>query len=42
MPNVYRTARGLQIDIDQLRLANETAVAVGNHRVNARGDRLDE
>ena len=42
MPNVYRTARGLQIDIDQLRLANETTVAVGNSRVNARGDRLDE
>ena len=42
MPNVYRTARGVQVDIDQLRLANETAIAVGNQRINARGDRLDE
>ena len=42
MPSIYRTARGNQIDMDRLRLANETAVAVGNQRVNARGDRLDE
>lgn len=42
MPSIYRTARGNQIDMDRLRLANETTVAVGNQRVNARGDRLDE
>lgn len=41
MPNVHRTARGVSVDIDQLRLANETTVAVGNQRVNARGDVLD-
>jgi hypothetical protein len=42
MPSIYRTARGVQLDIDQLRLANETVVAVGNQRINARGDRLDD
>lgn len=41
MPSIHRTARGLAIDIEQLRLANEETVAVGNHRVNARGDMLD-
>ena len=42
MPSIYRTARGAALDIDNLRLANETTVAVGNQRVNARGDQLDE
>jgi hypothetical protein len=36
----HRTARGLQIDMDRLRLANETTIAVGNMNVNARGDQL--
>lgn len=40
MPSVYRTARGKNIDLDVLRLSNETTVAVGNQRVNARGDQL--
>ena len=41
MPKVYRTALGKQIDIETLRLTNENVVAVGNQRVNARGDELD-
>ena len=41
MPSVYRTALGKQIDIDKVRLMNEETVAIGNMRVNARGDELD-
>lgn len=40
MKNVYRTALGKSIDIDQLRLNNEEVIAVGNMKVNARGDEL--
>ena len=36
----HRTARGLSIDMDRLRLANEQTIAVGNMKVNARGDQL--
>jgi hypothetical protein len=38
MPNVHRTSRGVTIDMDRLKLINETTVAVGNAGVNARGD----
>jgi hypothetical protein len=38
MANVYKTAKGKAIDIDKVKLANESAVAVGNMKVNARGD----
>jgi len=38
---IKKTSRGQQLDIDSLVLANETTVAVGNMRVNARGDQLD-
>ena len=41
MPSVYRTALGKQIDIDKVRLLNEETPAIGNMRVNARGDELD-
>jgi len=37
---IYRSARGKMIDIDQLRLRNEESIAVGNMKVNARGDEL--
>ncbi len=37
---VYRTMQGKQIDIDLLRQRNELTPAVGNARVNARGDEL--
>lgn len=40
MSKIYKTARGKSIDIDKVKLANETTVAVGNMRVNARGDAL--
>jgi hypothetical protein len=36
----YRTAMGKVIDLDQLKLANEEVIAVGNMKVNARGDEL--
>jgi len=38
----HRTARGLAIDMDRLRLANETTIAVGNMKTNARGDQLGQ
>lgn len=37
---VYRTANGKSIDMDLLRQRNELTPAVGNARVNARGDEL--
>jgi len=37
---VYRSMQGKQIDIDLLRQRNELTPAVGNARVNARGDLL--
>ena len=37
---VYTTMQGKQIDIDLLRQRNELTPAVGNARVNARGDEL--
>jgi len=40
MGRTYRTAMGKNIDIDNLRLSNEDAIAVGNMKVNARGDQL--
>jgi hypothetical protein len=36
----YTTARGKSIDLDQLIKRNELTPAVGNARVNARGDEL--
>lgn len=40
MSKVYKTARGKAIDMDKVKLANETVTAVGNMKVNARGDKL--
>lgn len=37
----YRTAQGVSVDIDQLRLLNEGVIAVGNMKVNARGDEVN-
>jgi hypothetical protein len=37
---VYRTMQGREIDLDQLRMRNEMTLAVGNARVNARGDEI--
>jgi len=41
MPRIYKTALGKTIDIESLKLQNETVIAVGNQRVNARGDEID-
>lgn len=40
MGKIYRTAQGRQLDIEKLRLQNESVPAIGNMRVNARGDQL--
>jgi hypothetical protein len=40
MPKVYKTARGEVVDLDMLRLANESVIAIGNMKTNARGDEL--
>lgn len=37
---VYKSMQGKQIDMDMLRKRNEMTPAVGNARVNARGDEL--
>ena len=36
----YKTMRGKMVDMDQLQQRNELTPAVGNARVNARGDEL--
>lgn len=36
--SVYKTARGSNIDLDKLKLYNETVIAVGNTQTNVRGD----
>lgn len=36
-----KTFRNKSIDIDAIMIANETTIAVGNTRTNARGDELD-
>jgi hypothetical protein len=40
MKKVYKSAQGRMVDMEKLRLANEETIAVGNMRVNARGDQL--
>jgi hypothetical protein len=40
MAKIYQTARGVPIDMARLKLANENTIAVGNKKVNARGDLL--
>lgn len=39
---VYRSANGKVVDMGALRLKNEKVRAVGNMKVNARGDEIDE
>jgi hypothetical protein len=38
--SVYRTARGRELDMNKLVNQNELTIAVGNAKVNARGDKL--
>ena len=40
MGRVYRTAQGRELDIEKIRLQHEEVPALGNMRVNARGDQL--
>lgn len=40
--NVYRSANGKTVDMGKLVLQNEQERAVGNMKVNARGDLLDD
>lgn len=37
---VYRTAQGKEIDLNKLINRNELTLAVGNMKVNARGDKI--
>jgi hypothetical protein len=39
---VYRSANGKAVDMGALRLQNEKTRAVGNMKVNARGDEINE
>ena len=41
MGRVYKTSQGKAIDMDHIRLKNEDTIAVGNMKVNARGDTID-
>jgi hypothetical protein len=40
--DIYKSAKGKPVDMGALRLKNEQTVAVGNMKVNARGDKIDE
>lgn len=40
MPKIYKSAQGRVVDMEKLRLASEETIAVGNMRVNARGDQI--
>ena len=40
MAKAYRSAQGKYVDMDKIRLANEETIAIGNMKVNARGDEL--
>ncbi len=42
MGQKVRSANGKMVDIDGLRLMNERTIAVGNMKVNARGDQLGQ
>lgn len=39
---VYQSANGKRVDMGALRLKNERVRAVGNMRVNARGDEIND
>jgi hypothetical protein len=39
---IYKSSRGKSVDMGALRLKNEKERAVGNMKVNARGDAVDD
>lgn len=41
MSNIVITSNGRELDMEALKLKNEKTVALGNMKVNARGDELD-
>ncbi len=41
MSRIYKTATGRSLDMDKFRLQNEKEQAIGNMKVNARGDEVD-
>lgn len=40
MARIYTTAQGKAVDMEMLKAQNEETIAVGNMKVNARGDKL--
>lgn len=42
MGRIYTSVRGKQVDMEKLSLVHEKTPAVGNMKVNARGDELGE
>ena len=40
MGKVYTSVRGKEVDMEKLSLRNETEIAVGNAKLNARGDEI--
>ena len=40
--DIYKSSRGKTVDMGALRLKNEQTVAVGNMKVNARGDAVND
>jgi DNA replication protein DnaD len=38
---IYKTMQGKTLDFDSIRLNNELVPAIGNMKVNARGDEID-
>ena len=41
MSKIYKTASGRSLDMDKFRLQNEKEQAIGNMKVNARGDEVN-
>ena len=40
--NIYKSAQGKNVDMGAIRLQNEQVRAVGNMKVNARGDQVND
>jgi hypothetical protein len=40
MGKIYSSVRGKEVDMERLQLRHETEIAVGNAKVNARGDEI--
>jgi hypothetical protein len=40
MGKVYSSVRGKEVDMERLQLRHETEIAVGNAKLNARGDEI--